>query len=87
MKGSSEAKKPKEALVAIAFGAPRSKPKDGAASSSRELDSSEDDGHAAAFDAFANAVGIPAERRAKAREALKSYVRQCMAEGDADDDY
>lgn len=37
-----------------------------------------DEAHGAAFDAFARAAGIPADRKASAEKALKQFVYACM---------
>ena len=38
--------------------------------------------HGAAFESLAESIGIPHEKRARARAALKSFVRSCKGEGD-----
>jgi hypothetical protein len=75
------------ALAILAFGKGKpgaSKPPSHAEPDLTEPDADEDDvdvsggEHAAAFDAFAEAAGIPPEQRGAAESALKQYVEACM---------
>jgi len=58
-----------------------------------EVGGDEDEGeepsaHGAAFDSLAETLGIPPEKRARARAALKAFVKGCGAsEGGDDHDY
>lgn len=63
---SKEKSKSKGALVAIMAGAPSSTPSAPA-----------EDDHG--FKALARAFGIPPEREASAKAALKQYVKECVA--------
>ncbi len=38
----------------------------------------ESSGHGVSFDALANALGIPQEKRASARAALKLFIKSCV---------
>ena len=84
MKGSSEAKKPKGALLAVAFGAPRSGARGGGEAEAEEQyrDDEDDldvDPESEAFTSFADALGIDPSKRARAEAALKQFVRGCYA--------
>lgn len=78
MKGSSEAKKPKGALVAVAFGAPRSKPVGGGGDEYDKDPSNFGSSKEAAFAAFANAINIGEGDRPRALEALSTFIYACM---------
>jgi hypothetical protein len=76
MKGSSEAKKPKGALVAVAFGAPRSRMRGGSEAEAEE-DYPDVDPSSDAFTSFADAVGLDPAKRVRAEAALKQFVKAC----------
>lgn len=76
MKPGSEPTKGKGALVALLAGAPSSEP------SEEPLGSPADHG----FKAVAKAFGIPPEREASAKEALKQYIKACISEGSESED-
>ena len=85
MAGYSDAKKAKSSLVAIAFGAPDPKKKSSPDAPVAGEDSG-GDAHAAAFASFADAMGIPPEKRARAQAGLKQFVKSCMESGYADEE-
>lgn len=67
-------------LAVLAFG----EPKKGAPPSDHEEPDEDDEmhmsGHEAAFNSYANAVGIPEDKRPAAMAALKQFVQSCMGE-------
>jgi len=65
-------------MLAIALSGKKKQDEEDAPES--EPDMGDMSAHDAAFDSFADAVGIPEEKRASAGAALKQYVRACMQE-------
>lgn len=62
--------KKKGMIIAIGMG----KPKHGGEGHEPEPEDEDDSG---AFDAFASAAGIPGEKRMAAKDALKSFIKEC----------
>ncbi len=69
--GAGSTEKPKGALAALVVGAPSSPLSDGT-----EEEGETDHG----FRALAKAFGIPPEREAAAKDALKQYIKACVGE-------
>jgi hypothetical protein len=81
VKPSSEPGKGKGALVALLASAPRSSSKSDDSSSDLEMDETDH-----GFRAVAKAFGIPPEREAAAKDALKQYVRSCVGSSKVEDE-
>lgn len=87
----SDGKKP-GALIAIAFGKPKSGSPDAKRDESPYADvadnheGSGDDGERAAFDDFADAAMIPKAKRDGAYDALRSMIRQCLLAYESEED-
>lgn len=69
----AEEKKPKGALAALVVGAPSS-----------PLDEEGETDHG--FRAVAKAFGIPPEREASAKAALKQYIKSCVGESSSEEE-